>query len=250
MDDKVYFSPSGFFCKGHNRYERECHYDYGVKIVYTNRLKVKKRIETKKKIVALTLDACGGGYDIELIRFLVKHKVKATMFVSGGWIKFHKGDLKWLDSLGLFQIENHGLYHRPLTVDGRMVYGVKGTENIFEMFEEIESNANIIENLLGKRPTLFRSGTGNYDYVGLKVANILEHTCVNFNIYIADEQPNTPTKTIVRNIIRNIHSGAIILAHMNVPKWNTAEALEIAIPKIREHGYKFVKLETVKDKLR
>src|SRR5690625_2929022 len=51
---------------------------------------VKTRIKTDKKKFALTFDACGGdhgnGYDEELIEFLKKEQIPATLFVNERWI--------------------------------------------------------------------------------------------------------------------------------------------------------------------
>src|SRR5258708_30584305 len=46
-----------------------------------------QRIDTNEKILALTFDACGGphgnGYDKELIGWLRREKIQATLFIGG-----------------------------------------------------------------------------------------------------------------------------------------------------------------------
>ncbi|MFW6007106.1 MAG: polysaccharide deacetylase family protein, partial [Halanaerobiales bacterium] len=49
------------------------------------------KIDTDKKVIALTLDACGGGglkdgYDKKLINFLSKENIPATLFINYRWI--------------------------------------------------------------------------------------------------------------------------------------------------------------------
>ncbi|HEX7953954.1 MAG TPA: polysaccharide deacetylase family protein, partial [Burkholderiales bacterium] len=39
------------------------------------------------KVVALTLDACGGGFDADLIGFLVEHRIQTTIFATRRWIR-------------------------------------------------------------------------------------------------------------------------------------------------------------------
>src|SRR4030042_140734 len=51
---------------------------------------VKTRLNTDQKVLALTLDACGGPkgsrYDAKLIDFLTSEAIPATLFLSGKWI--------------------------------------------------------------------------------------------------------------------------------------------------------------------
>ena len=44
----------------------------------------------------------------------------------------------------------------------------------------------------------------------------------------------------LETILGKVHPGAIIVAHANGRGWHTAEALAIAIPKLKEEGYGFV----------
>src|SRR5260221_5586478 len=51
---------------------------------------VAQRIDTNEKILALTFDACGGphgnDYDKELIGWLRREKIQATLFIGGVWV--------------------------------------------------------------------------------------------------------------------------------------------------------------------
>src|SRR5450631_1235073 len=78
---------------------------------------VDEKILTQKKIIAFTFDACGGkngnGYDKDLIDYLRKEKIPATLFVTGKWIDSQFNSFLDLSRDNLFEIENHGLNHRP-----------------------------------------------------------------------------------------------------------------------------------------
>src|SRR5690625_310875 len=83
---------------------------------------VKTRIKTDEKEIALTFDACGGdhgnGYDEELIEFLKKEQIPATLFVNERWIIANEEIFLELATHPLFRIENHGTSHSPLSVNG------------------------------------------------------------------------------------------------------------------------------------
>jgi peptidoglycan/xylan/chitin deacetylase (PgdA/CDA1 family) len=58
-----------------------------------------------------------------------------------------------------------------------------------------------------------------------------------------DAVPFTPTNEIEKNVLKNIKPGAIVIMHMNHPQWNTFEAIEKIVPKLKAEGYRFVLLK-------
>ncbi len=208
---------------------------------------VKVRLVTDQKIIALTFDACGGsrrgGYDEELIRFLQKEKIPATLFLTGIWIDEHPDLAKQLAHDTLFEIENHGLTHRPCSVSGAFRYGIRGTENVGQVIDEIELNARKIQQITNRKPVFFRSATATSDAACGKIAQELGETIVNFDILSGDAVAGTPAILIEDNILKQAHNGAIVIMHMNHPEWNGYEALREAFPQLRNRGYSFVKLQ-------
>ena len=202
---------------------------------------------TEKKVIAFTFDACGGkngnGYDKELIDFLQKEKIPATLFVSGRWIDSHFSVFLNLSSDSLFEIENHGLNHRPCSIDGKMIYGIKGTSNIGEAFDEVEANARKIEGITKHRPRLYRSATAYMDEACAAMAARLGITPVSYRVLSGDAVPFTPEQVIEENVVKNVVPGAIVIMHFNHPDWNTKEAMEKIVPRLREMGYSFVLLK-------
>jgi hypothetical protein len=83
---------------------------------------VKSRLPTTDRVVALTLDACGGrsgsDYDAELIETLRRERVPATLFINARWIEANPRKFRQLAANPLFEIANHGTAHRPLSVTG------------------------------------------------------------------------------------------------------------------------------------
>ncbi len=211
---------------------------------------VKKRISTNEKIVALTLDACGSkndSLDEELIAFLIKEKVPVTMFINSRWIDKYPDKFARLASVDLFDIQNHGTRHVPASMNGKEIYGIKGTDGAAELFMEVNGNADKLQKLLGKRPVFFRSGTAFYDEFAMQMINEMGFDAIGFNIlgdkgatYNADE---------VYAAVTSAKAGDIIICHMNHPEKQTGAGLMRAIPELKRQGFKFVKLIDYKDKL-
>ena len=176
-------------------------------------------------------------------RFLIKESVPATMFVSGIWIDSHLAEFRELSQEGLFEIENHGLNHRPLTISGRSVYGITSTRNISGVIEEVGLNAKKIKQLSGKKTKFYRSGTAYYDEISVRIANSLEHAAVNFDVLSGDAIPGASRDAITKRVVKDSKKGSIVIFHMNHPERNTRQAVEESVFLLRDKGYKFVKIE-------
>jgi len=211
---------------------------------------VDEDISTRQQYIAFTFDACGGpkrnGYDAELINFLKKEKIPATLFITGKWIDANFNTFLNLSKDTLFEIENHGLNHQPCSLDGESEYGIHGTKNAAQAFDEIEANARKIEALTHHRPQYYRSATAFIDEAGARLASKLGITAVSFQVLSGDAVPFTPDTIIEESVLNNIKPGAIVIMHFNHPEWNTYEAMQKIVPKLRKMGYHFVKLEHFK----
>ena len=210
------------------------------------------KINTNEKIIALTFDACGGGprgngYDSELMNFLIREKVPATLFVNARWIDVNYNSFMTLVKNPLFEIENHGYLHKPLSINGRSIYGIKGTENIGEVVEEIIINEEKITKLTGKKPKYFRSGTAYYDEVAVKIANDLGFKVVNFDV-LGDAGGSFSAEEVMKACL-SAQPGSIVLLHFNRPESGTAKGIMAAVPELRKRGFRFVKLEEYDTKM-
>jgi peptidoglycan/xylan/chitin deacetylase (PgdA/CDA1 family) len=207
-------------------------------------------IQTRDKTVAFTFDACGGkngnGYDKELIEYLRSEKIPATLFISGKWIDAQFDSFVNLSRDSLFDIENHGLNHRPCSKDGKTAYGIKGTVGMEEAFDEIEANARKIEAITNHRPSLYRSATDFSDEACVKMASSLGISVISYEVLSGDAVAFTPKTVIEENVLKKIKPGAIISMHFNHPEWYTKEALENIVPVLRQKGYSFVLLKDYK----
>ncbi len=195
------------------------------------------------KQIALTLDACGGSYDRRITDYLEKKKIKATLFISGKWIDGHEKELKRLSEVSLFQIENHGTTHKPLTSDGRAVYGISGTRGVGEAYDEVMVNSDRLESITGRTPRFFRSGTAFYDDVSICMLKDLGISAAGYTI--SGDGGATYSKSKIIKTIKGAKPGDIILVHMNHPESDTYEGLVAALQELSDSGFEFITLSEV-----
>lgn len=205
---------------------------------------VKSSLATKDKVVAFTLDACGSasgkGIDAELIRFLDKEKVPATLFINARWIDANPDLFLHLARNPLFTIANHGLLHKPASVNGKSVYGINGTRDVGELVNEIELNAEKIEKLTGKRPVYYRSGTAFYDEIAVQVAERLGHQVIGFSV-LGDAGATYSAEKVTAALLKS-SPGSIVILHMNHPESGTGVGVMAAVPLLKKMGFRFVRL--------
>ncbi|WP_434796336.1 polysaccharide deacetylase family protein [Terrisporobacter vanillatitrophus] len=206
---------------------------------------VVSHIDDKNKEIALTLDACGGKqgskYDKEIINFLDKENIPATLFINYRWIEDNKDIFINLSKNNNFEIENHGYSHKPLSVNKKSIYNIEGTSNVEDVIKEIKLNEDEIYKLTGKKPKYFRSGTAYYDEVSIKIAEKLGYKIAGFSIN--GDGGATFSKEEVINEVSKSKAGDIIISHFNQPNGYTYEGLKEALIKLRKEGYEFVKLD-------
>jgi peptidoglycan/xylan/chitin deacetylase (PgdA/CDA1 family) len=194
------------------------------------------------KTVALTLDACGGGYDADLIRFLAQHRIPATIFATKRWIDRQPAAFAELRAHpDLFDIEDHGERHVPAVLGaGRTVYGLRGNADVGHLKREVSAGAAAIRNATGVAPTWYRGATGEYDPQALQVISQLGYRVAGFSLN-ADDGAKLSRKRILRRLSQ-VKNGDIIIAHMNRPESDTAEALAEGLQALLDGGFRFVTL--------
>jgi peptidoglycan/xylan/chitin deacetylase (PgdA/CDA1 family) len=207
---------------------------------------VAEKVNTQHKYIAFTFDACGGkngnGYDKALIDFLHLEKIPATLFITGKWIDANFTAFLNLSRDTLFEIENHGLNHKPCSIDGKSAYGIHGTSGVGEVFDEIEANAFKIRAITKYNPLFYRSAAAFIDEASVRIAEELGIKVVSFNVLSGDAVAFAPESEIERNVLNNIRPGAIVIMHFNHPEWNTCKAMQKIVLKLRQMGYDFVRL--------
>jgi peptidoglycan/xylan/chitin deacetylase (PgdA/CDA1 family) len=205
---------------------------------------VLREVHTDRRVIALTFDACGGpggsGYDQALIDFLRHQEVPATLFLNSRWIDENPAVFRQLRAEPLFELANHGTRHLPLSVTGRSAYGIDGTRNAGEVYDEVAGNEVKLTRLLGTRPRFFRAGTAYSDDVAARIVTAMGVRLVTFSVNGDGGATFTPEQ--VRVTVTAATSGSLVLCHMNHPEGGTAEGIAAAVPQLTAAGYRFVRL--------
>jgi hypothetical protein len=89
-------------------------------------------------------------------------------------------------------------------------------------------------------PTLFRFPYGACNDATLKDVNDAGMMAIQWDVSTGDPDPHVSAKAIAEAMVGEAKPGSIIVAHANGRGWHTAEALPLAIPKLKAKGYKFV----------
>lgn len=201
------------------------------------------QLPTSENVLALTFDGCGlggDGYDQELIDFLTREKIPATIFLTARWINHHPRQARQLADNPLFEIENHGSRHKPLSISGQKAYGIEGTLTVDEAVGEVQDGATAVTELTGQAPRYFRSGTAHYDNIAIMIIQDLGYDPAGFSVN--GDAGATFSKTQVVKALREAKAGDIVIMHMNRPKGFTYEGLKAVLPEWRAQGIRFVKL--------
>jgi peptidoglycan/xylan/chitin deacetylase (PgdA/CDA1 family) len=188
------------------------------------------------KYIALSFDD-GPNLSTEskMLDILAKHKVPATFFVIGNNINEESAEnIKRALKLGC-EIGNHSLTHSMMSqMDEEQVKA------------EIEATSALIEKITGQRPKFFRPPYINvkpemYDWIDLTF--ICGKGCED---WVAD----VGKEARLQGILDNAEPGAIYLLHDFEGNEATVEALDEAIPVLKEQGYVFVTVAQLFKKLK
>ncbi|MFH5877686.1 polysaccharide deacetylase family protein [Arthrobacter sp. NA-172] len=204
--------------------------------------------KTASPHAVLTFDACGGPHgadcDQRLLKTLRKLNVPATLFVNGRWIKANPGLAAELAADPLFELGNHGFRHQPLSVSARSAYGIPGTVNAGEVYDEIMGNQDAMTQLTGEPPRFFRPGTAYYDDVAAAITRALGLIPVNFTVN-GDGGATFPAATVAAEVAKigvGQGAGQIVISHFNQPAGGTAEGYARVLPGLLDRGVTFTRL--------
>lgn len=185
-------------------------------------------VETDKKQVAISFDAAWGNDDtMQILDTLKKYKVKATFFVTGGWVDSYPDDIKKIFKEG-HTIGNHSHNHKHMS-----------TLNNAQISEEVDYVTQKVKELTGYRVELFRPPYGDYNNQLIGCLKSKDYFTIQWSVDSLDWK-NYGKQSLIDTVLnhKNLKSGAIILMH-NGAKY-TAEALPELIEGLKNKGYEIV----------
>ncbi|WP_020179697.1 polysaccharide deacetylase family protein [Methylopila sp. M107] len=197
-----------------------------------------------ERSVALTFDACAGGFDQRILDALLDGEIKSTIFVTDRWIRSNGANLKLLQSRpDLFQIENHGANHVPPVTDALTVFGIRTAGTVEAVKAEVEGGSRAIKAATGRKPVWYRGATARYSADALEAIRKLGFRIGGYSLN-ADKGASLPAGVVARRIER-AKPGDVVIAHINQPHRPAGAGVAEGVRALKEAGWTFVKLEEV-----
>lgn len=213
-----------------------------------------RRVDTNgRKLIALGFDIGErnndfAGYDAEIIQFLRKYKVKATLYMGGKWLATHPERALQLVADPLFEIGNHAWTHGN--------FGVLNAQDVEDQIYLTEVQYEKARNELARLPCAVKLGRAEINKIpvriptfrfpygtctarSLKQVNDAGLPAVQWNVVTADPDKRISPQAIA-NAIRRAKPGSIVVAHANGRGWKTGRALPLVIPQMLKQGWEFV----------
>ena len=191
------------------------------------------RVNTSKKVVALTFDDGPSSHTQEILDILRLHNVQATFFLLGKHAEQHPNLVRQIYEEG-HDIGNHSFSHEPLIF-----------KSLAFIREEINKTDQIIRLSGYPRTIHFRAPYGR-KLIGLPwILHKANRPHILFDV-IPDDWASPGVATIVNRILAQTKPGSIILCHdgngdnIGQDRLQTVQALPIVIQKLKANGYQFV----------
>lgn len=211
-------------------------------------IEIHDRLVTTKpsqRQIALTLDACTGQFDHDLIQFLIRNRIPATLFATKKWLDHNPAGVAIIKAhLDLFDVEDHGANHIPAVIGaGRKVYGIPAQPDVVHLRREVAEGARAIEAAIGVAPHWYRGATAIYDEQAIDEIGRMGYRIAGFSVN-ADAGATLRKGAIIERLT-HVRSGDVIIAHMNKPASDSAEGLAVGLKALLEQGFIFVRLDQI-----
>ncbi len=182
-------------------------------------------VKRNDKKVALTFDcAWGVDYTDSLLETMEQENVKCTFFTVEFWAKKHPEYLKKISEKG-HEIGTHSATHPYMSKLSKMA-----------IEKELTTSKEVIEQITGKKVTVFRPPYGDYNDLLIRTSNELGLRVIQWDVDSLDWKDLSATE-IKNRVLKRVKNGSIVLFH-NQGK-HTSQALPIIIKELKLKGYEF-----------
>jgi len=197
-----------------------------VSVISGSRLVPIYAVDTPEKKIALSFDATWGSTRTpQILQILDEREIKTTFFLTNIWLKEFPELAKEISNRG-HEIGLHTANHPRLTdLDQEKIK------------KELLDNVQMVTEITGQNPYLFRPPFGAYNNLVINTATNLNLVTIQWSVDSLDWQ-NLSTQAMYDRITQKIHPGAIVLFHNDGE--STPEALKLLLPYFKEQGYKIV----------
>jgi len=188
----------------------------------------------EEKKIALTFDDGPSRQNTEeILKILEEYQIKATFFVIGENAEKDPERIRKIALAG-HEIGNHSYTHAYMTCLSEE-----------EIRCEIQKTEEILTEITGTKPTLFRPPGGLYNDHSCRILEEMGYRNVLWSVDTRDwSMPSTDR--VVTKVEENAGAGDIILFHdLEDKRLPTPKALKRIIPYLLENGYEFVSVSEI-----
>ena len=193
--------------------------------------------------VALTLDACPGGFDSRIATYLADNGVKATIFLTAAWIGRNPAGLAFLLAhRDLFAFENHGARHIPAVLGTRAIYGLRPAGDLDTVRREVDGGATQIRRATGAEPHWYRGAAGLYSPAAIGSIQAMGFAVAGYSVN-ADMGASLPAARVAARIAA-AQDRDVIVGHLTQPGRPSGLGIIAGVRELRRQGTSFVHLDT------
>ena len=193
-------------------------------------------------VVALTLDACPGGFDTRIAHVLVENAIPATIFVTAIWMRQNPAPLAYLLAhRDVFALENHGAQHVPPVLGGRRIFGIQVAGDMAAIAREVSGGSRAVQDATGSQPRWYRAATGFYSPAALP-AITADGTRIGAYSLNADMGASLPATHVARRIAA-AKPGDVIVGHINQQSRPSGQGIVEGVLALKQRGAMFVHLD-------
>ena len=178
--------------------------------------------------MAISFDAAWGNTETDkLLQILKENNVKATFFMTGGWVSQYPDDVKTIFESGN-DLGNHSENHKQMSLLSKD-----------EMCRELDTVTKKVSDITNYKMSLFRPPYGDYNNQLIHAARECGYYSIQWSVDSLDWK-DYGAQNIIDTVLnhKNLKNGAIILMHNGAK--HTAEALPDIIKGLKEKGYEIV----------
>lgn len=182
----------------------------------------------ERRRIALTLDACNGGFDRRIADALIAQGARATIFLTADWIRANKQGLALLLAhRHLFSFENHGEHHIPPVLGTGTLYGLPIAGTLDAIRREVQQGASAIRTATGTTTRWYRGAAARYSPAAIPEIRSLGHAIAAYSLNADEGASLSATAAAAR--LAAARDGDVVIAHINQPNRPSGDGLARAI---------------------